>query len=139
MALESKVEWYGNDKKKDMNLATIKALTRSSDLVQTDAKLKVPVDNGDLRSSIVTAVNEGKLDAVVSTNKEYAPYIEFGTGRFAEDGTGRKTPWTYFSEKYGWVTTSGHKAQPYMRPALNDNIDKIKKIFILEGSKAVDK
>jgi len=116
MALESKVVWNGDKKKKDINSGTIVALIRSMNLVDASAKLKAPVDTGNLRSSISKTLLRNSLDAVVSTNAKYAPYVEFGL---------RKNP--------------NYPKQPFMRPALNENIDNIKKIFIDEESKAVDK
>lgn len=53
----------------------------------------------------------------------YAVYVEFGTGIYAEGGDGRKTPWAYQDEDGGWHITKGMEAQPYMRPAINDHLD----------------
>lgn len=46
------------------------------------AKKNTPVRTGNLRSSINTQIHETKkdhVDAVVGTNVEYAPLVEFGT------------------------------------------------------------
>lgn len=141
MAIE--YNWYGDPKKKDVKDAMVRFLIRGTNLVQTHAKLIITanknVDTGNLRSSIVKAVDNSKLNGTVSTNVEYAPYIEFGTGRFAEGGGGRSTPWRFFSDRYGWVTTSGHIAYPFMRPALNDNKKKLVKIAEIEVAKGVNK
>ena len=45
--------------------------------VESKAKVRVPVDTGTLRSSIST--KQGKADVKVSTNVEYAPFVEHGT------------------------------------------------------------
>ena len=58
--------------------------------------------------------------------------VEYGTGLFAEDGGRTDVPWHYQDEKGEWHSTSGMKPQPFMRPALNENREKIKQI-ILEG------
>ena len=51
-----------------------------ADKTEMDAKRDVPVDTGELQSSIhSTAENEG-LVQTVGTNVEYSPYVEFGTG-----------------------------------------------------------
>jgi HK97 gp10 family phage protein len=47
--------------------------------VEAAAKQRCPVDTGRLRSSIQVA--SGKGWRTVSTNVEYAPYVEFGTRR----------------------------------------------------------
>jgi phage gpG-like protein len=62
-------------------------------LVENDAKRNCPVDTGRLRQSITHRI-EGST-GIVGTNVEYAPYVEYGTGKHALGGNGRKTPWAY--------------------------------------------
>lgn len=50
--------------------------------IEANAKRLVPVDTGHLRRSIQTELDKvlnKSYTAVVGTNIEYAPYIEFGT------------------------------------------------------------
>jgi HK97 gp10 family phage protein len=103
-------------------------------LVERTAKQKAPKDTGQLRNSITSKVERDGNDVVgvVFTPKEYAPYVEYGTGLFAEKGGRKDVPWKYKDDKDNWHVTSGQKPQPYMRPALNENRDKI--IRILEES-----
>lgn len=58
----------------------------------------------------------------VSNSVKWFPYIEFGTGIYAENGKGRKTPWITPLIKIGgkWkhIRTSGSKANPTLRPLL---------------------
>lgn len=106
------------------------ALGKACALVERSAKQKAPKDNGELRRSITSKVEN--FEGVVYTPLEYAPYVEYGTGLFAEDG-GRQTPWAYEDEESGeWVYTRGQKPQPYMRPALDENRQEIVRI-IKEG------
>jgi HK97 gp10 family phage protein len=87
---------------------------------------------GDLRNSIQSKVkNDGfNVIGVIYTPLEYAPYVEYGTGLFAENGNGRKeVPWHYKDEKGKWHSTNGQKPQPFLRPALADNSEKITKIL----------
>ena len=75
---------------------------------------------------------------VVGTNKQYAPYVEYGTGLFAREGNGRQTPWSYQDAKGEWHSTKGQKPQPFLEPALLDKQKEIIKIFdeaIKEGVK----
>jgi HK97 gp10 family phage protein len=66
----------------------------------------------------------------VFTPLEYAPYVEYGTGKFAVNGDGRKdVPWHYQDDKGEWHTTSGQKPQPFMGPALNENREEILRII----------
>ena len=81
-------------------------------LVEGTAKNIVPVDTGELRDSINTnskAIPSG-AEATVGTNKEYALYVELGTSKM--------------------------QAQPYLKPALQKNKDKAKKLITTEIVKA---
>lgn len=100
-------------------------------LVERAAKEKAPKDNGELRRSITSKV-EG-LTGIVFTPLEYAPYVEYGTGLFAEVAGRKDTPWSYQDDEGNWHSTSGQKPQPFMRPALNENRTEILKI--LKGGK----
>lgn len=106
------------------------ALGKACALVERSAKQKAPKDKGDLRRSITSKV-EG-TEGVVYTPLEYAPYVEYGTGLFAESGGRQDVPWNYQDDKGEWHSTSGQKPQPYMRPALNENREEILRI-IKEG------
>lgn len=112
-----------------------RALGRACALVERSAKQKAPKGDGHLRRSITSKVDKNLLIGTVYTPLEYAPYVEYGTGLFAEDGNGRKdVPWHYQDEKGEWHTTSGMKPQPYMRPALDENRQEIIRI-LKEGIK----
>ena len=103
------------------------ALGKACALVERSAKQKAPKGNGELRRSITSKV-EGDV-GIVYTPLEYAPYVEFGTGIFAESGGRTDVPWNYKDDEGNWHTTSGMHPQPYMRPALNENREEIKRIL----------
>ena len=104
-----------------------KSLETAALLVERSAKQKAPKDTGALRRSITSKV-EG-LEGIIYTPLEYAPYIEYGTGLFAE-GNGRKdVPWNYQDDKGNWHSTSGLKPHPFMRPSLDENRQKILNIL----------
>lgn len=106
------------------------AMGKACALVERSAKQKAPKDTGALRRSITSEVVTSGEDilGVVSTPLEYAPYIEYGTGLFAES-TGRQDAWSYKDDKGEWHSTSGQKPQPFMRPALNENRERITEIL----------
>lgn len=109
-----------------------RAMGQACALVEGEAKKKAPKGNGDLRRSIESRVedNGGDIVGIVSTPLEYAPYVEFGTGLFAENDNGRKdVPWHYKDEKGEWHTTRGQKPQPYLRPALHENRENVLRIL----------
>lgn len=109
------------------NLNVSKALNRACLVVENEAKRLCPVDTGDLRSSITHEVNNDV--GIVGTNKEYAPYVEFGTGIFASEGNGRDTPWSYQDDKGEWHTTVGQKPQPFLEIAIQTKKKLVIKVF----------
>ena len=93
-------------------------------IVERAAKQNAPKGTGELRRSISSRVeiNEGDITGLVFSPLEYAPYVEYGTGLFAEGGNGRKdVPWNYQDDEGVWHSTSGMKPRPFLRPALEDN------------------
>lgn len=79
------------------------ALTKAGEFVKTEAKIRTPVDTGLLRSSIDYNVKEQEKTVEVGTNTEYAIYVEKGTTR--------------------------QKAQPYLTPAIEENVRTIENLI----------
>ena len=98
------------------------ALGKACAVVEASAKQKAPKDTGALARSITSKIED--TEGIIFTPLEYAPYVEYGTGLFAEEG-GRSTPWIDKDDTVGWHKTSGQKPQPFMRPALEENREKI--------------
>lgn len=107
------------------------ALNKACAIVERSARQNAPKGTGELRRSIKSEVEEvnGNLVGVVFTPLEYAPYIEYGTGLFAEDGGRTDVPWNYQDDEGKWHSTSGMKPQPFLRPALNENREEIIRIL----------
>jgi HK97 gp10 family phage protein len=107
------------------------ALGTACAIVERSAKQKAPKDTGALRRSITSEVraNGGEISGVVFTPLEYAPYVEFGTGLFAEGGGRQDVPWNYQDDEGNWHSTSGQKPQPFLHPALNENREQILRII----------
>lgn len=103
------------------------ALGKACAIVEASAKQKAPKDTGELRRSITSKVEDYK--GIVYTPLEYAPYVEYGTGLFAENGGRKQVPWWYQDDEGNWHSTSGMKPHPYMRPALEENREKIIQIL----------
>lgn len=102
-------------------------------VVEKSAKQKAPKDTGALRRSITSKVEDNK--GIIFTPLEYAPYVEYGTGLFAESGGRKDVPWNYQDDEGKWHSTSGQKPQPFMRPALEENKQLIKQILKEELTK----
>lgn len=105
----------------------VKGIELGCAAVERDAKKKAPKNTGELKRSITSKVeNEGRqVVGEVFTPLEYAPYVEYGTGLFAEKGGRKDVPWHYQDDKGEWHSTSGNQPQPFMRPALQENRERI--------------
>ena len=110
----------------------VAAMGKAWALVEKEAKLNAPKDTGALRRSISSKVEvDGKeVIGTVFTPLEYAPYIEYGTGLFAESGGRKDVPWHYQDDKGEWHSTNGIHPCPFMRSALLDNRNRIKNILM---------
>ena len=107
------------------------ALGRACAIVERSAKEKAPKGTGELRRSITSRIEQDgdDLTGVVFTPLEYAPYVEYGTGLFAEEGGRKDVPWHYQDDEGNWHSTSGQHPQPFLRPALNENREEIIRIL----------
>lgn len=83
----------------------VQAMEQATLLVTRSAKILSPVDTGRLRASITPEVRpqDNNIIGVVGSNVEYAPYQELGTSRM--------------------------HAHPYLAPAFDENIEKIKDLL----------
>ena len=112
------------------------ALKKACMLVERTAKQKAPKGNGELRRSITSRIDKdgNELKGVVFTPLEYAPYVEYGTGLFAEEQGRQDVPWHYKDDEGNWHSTSGMPPHPYLRPALYENREEILRL-LKEGIK----
>ena len=117
-------------------------------VVQADAKLRAPANEGELRNSIKVRVKmEGdRVVGEVFTNLDHAAYVELGTGPKGQAShvgispdvnvSYRSSPWfvhedqinvgPYHFQKMGeFYKMYGQAAQPYLYPALKENHDRI--------------
>lgn len=103
-------------------------ITQACLIVEYDAKVDCPVDDGVLRQSITHSVEEeeGMVVGYVGTNVEYAPYVHQGTGIYAVEGNGRKeVPWVYKGKDGKFYSTKGIKPRPFIYNAMEKNRSKI--------------
>ena len=83
--------------------------------IQMDAKRDVPRDTSRLHNSIKNYAEDGGLTAVIETNVEYAPYVEFGTGSMVSIPSGMNS---YASQFRGsGIRDVNTSPQPFMMPA----------------------
>jgi HK97 gp10 family phage protein len=113
------------------------AAKEAAQIVLQDAQAIVPVDTGELRSSGRADVREENLAVIgtVSFTAEHAGFVEYGTGLrgsgtypgpLPQTGVPKTGKWIYDYRGRGWV---GRPATPFLRPALDNNRDRIKAIF----------
>ena len=117
--------------KAQMDDAMFRALESAALIVEASAKALAPVgDSGELRDKIdhnVVDTSNGPA-AKIGSPLDYAMYVEYGTGEFAENGAGRKGGWSYQTPDGEWHHTNGMSPQPFLRPAFKRNKDKIREI-----------
>lgn len=116
--------------------ATSEQLARAAEIIggmaESYAKELCPVDTGNLRNSITHTTENNNRTVVIGSSVKYAPFIELGTGKFAEGGGGRQTPWSYQDSKGNWHTTSGMPPRPYLRPAIENHKDEYRHVLQTE-------
>ena len=103
-------------------------------VVESQAKQNCPVDIGILRASITseTEVTASEIVGRVGTNEEYGPYVHNGTGIYAKDGNGRKTPWGYTvraGKHKGFHWTKGQRPQPFLENAKLEKKSAVERIL----------
>lgn len=112
------------------------AIARAAEIIggmaESYAKELCPVDTGNLRNSITHTTENNNRTVVIGSSVEYAPFIELGTGKFAEGGGGRQTPWSYQDSNGNWHTTSGMPPRPYLRPAIENHKDEYRHVLQTE-------
>lgn len=115
--------------KEALKAALLRGLEKCGLVAEGYAKKRCPGDTGNLRNSITHVVDEDDSAVYIGTNNEYAPYVELGTGIYAEGGGGRPTPWVYQDAEGNWHYTHGNKPQPFLKPAVTDHTDKYREII----------
>lgn len=84
-------------------------------------------------SSIGTGAEENAV--YIGTNVEYAPFVEMGTGIYAEDedgtpnGEGRPDPWAYQDDDGNWHMTRGIKPVHFLKKAASEHTDEYKNLL----------
>ncbi len=99
-----------------------RGLIEAGYLVAQRAAGKAPVDTGRLSRSVTHEPRfqkKGHYIVRVGTNVEYAQAQEFGVGARAEDPSKSKVPHRL-----------GNYPHPYLRPALDESKDEIKRLVI---------
>ena len=112
--------------------AVEEALKAGISVVLEHATENCPVGTGELKRSLAVDIYPQEAEAVIYTNCEYAPYVEYGTGIYATQGHGRETPWVYPYIKDGeqkFAYTRGQRANPFLGTALQQSEKEVMEQF----------
>lgn len=107
--------------------AVIAWLEEVSAEICSQAQRNSRVDTGALKASWVRAVTTSDYTAKIGSTMENSIWEEFGTGQYALEGNGRKTPW-FYEDRHGkghW--TAGKKPQRTLYKAFKKVEPKAKK------------
>lgn len=90
------------------------------------------VDTGRAKNSITHThqKDENGITIFTGSNVEYFVWLEIGTGIYASDGKGRKTPWLYVDSKGESHWTSGLLPSHSLQRAITEHVDEYKQILI---------
>lgn len=78
--------------------------------------------------SLGSKVVGDEIHGAVGNTLDYAIYHHQGTGIYAENGNGRKTPWSYDDPRTGKrVFTRGSKPNPYLKDTIEQEQANISK------------
>lgn len=111
---------HATEIKHALDNAINKWLFAVKELGESQIRPLIPVQKapggGELKTSFGGQINSEKSEVILGVKEQYAVYVEFGTGIYAENGNGRKTPWIYKNEKTGHVVrTNGQMPRKFMR------------------------
>ncbi len=96
---------------RDFQSNQITALEAVGVFVVGETQVRTPVDTGRLKGSYTHRVNRGQKSVDIGTNVEYGPFVELGTRKM--------------------------RAQPHLRPAAEDNVERIKKLINIHLGKGL--
>ena len=103
------------------------------DHVAGKAKERVGVGTGALRAdtrSLGVEIVGDEVRGSVGNSLEHAIYHHQGTGIYAVNGDGRKTPWSYDDPKTGEkIWTKGSKPNPYLKDTIEQEQSTISKLL----------
>lgn len=118
----------------------VNTMFKATNMVMRDAKKFAPVDTGRLRGSITPSVRSvgllgRRVQGVVGSNVEYAPFMEEGTRHrrmppiSALEGWARRHGTSAYVVAQAILRNGGLEGHFYMKRGLEQNADAIRKLF----------
>jgi HK97 gp10 family phage protein len=69
-------------------------------------------------------------ETMIGTAVEYAPYIEFGTGKYSSTGGGTtKESWVYQDDYGDWHRAYPQRPRPFLEPAVSEHVSEYVEIL----------
>lgn len=96
--------------------------------VEAETKRNCAVVTGQTKGSFTHVVDESDLTVSIGSDYENAIWEEFGTGIYAVNGDGRKTPWIYIDAQGVAHRTVGKPAKRMLFNAFHSCSGKIETI-----------
>ena len=122
-----------DDSVKQMQELILHNMESTLDYLAQKAGNKVGVDTGALRAdtkSLGSKVIGDEVHGAVGNTLDYALYHHQGSGIYALNGDGRKTPWVYEDPKTGEkIYTRGSKPNPYLKDTIEQEQSAISKLL----------
>ena len=122
-----------DDSVKQMQELILHNMESTLDYLAQKAGNKVGVDTGALRAdtkSLGAKVIGDEVHGSVGNTLDYALYHHQGTGIYALNGDGRKTPWVYEDPKTGEkIYTRGSNPNPYLKDTIEQEQSTISKFL----------
>lgn len=110
------------------------AMVQSVNVVKNSAQHLAPFKTGNLRRSIFTDIQDNGFRGVVGSDPSIASYaagIEYGTKAHDIVPVNKQALfWKGALNPYKRVRHPGTRAQPFMEPAIEDNVNRIKDYFM---------
>lgn len=112
-----KFEDYSESVKQVIREKGIVWLEEASGELESQTKRNCAVVTGKTKGSFEHTVDDDDLQAFIGSNYDNAIWEEFGTGQYALEGNGRKTPWIYTDEDGKTHRTVGKRPKRMMHNA----------------------
>lgn len=128
----AKVEFedYSIQVKDALKSTGIAFLEEAGGEIEAQTKRNCKVVTGKTKGSFSHKVDSSGMECHIGSNYENAIWEEFGTGQYALNGDGRKTPWGYTDEQGVMQFTRGKKPKRMLWNAFNSLQGGIVKIAV---------
>lgn len=117
----------------------MQTMHRATTVLMNDARKFAPVDTGRLRASIAANVRSvgapRRVEGVVGTNVEYAPYMEYGTTHTrmppvsALEGWARRHNTSAYQVARAILRNGGLKAREFFKQSVDKNEQRVISMF----------